>query len=379
MSRRSALIAAGLILLGQLEAWVFWDPATQGPRALAAAMVLLMALAFVWWRAAPLAVALAASGLYAAWVVIDTPAGSLMPFVLLLAAVLTVADRDSLRRAAIGGAAGLAAIWLEIALTDDDVANYAWTGFFVVAAWLGGRALRRGRERARELEDHAVLLEREREASERAAVAEERARIARELHDVVAHNVGLMVIQSQAAQQAPPATGPPVSDALRSIEAIGQEALTEMRRLLCVLREPGDDGTETGAALAPQPSLRQLDRLADSVRRAGLPVEVAVDGELPQLPAGVDVSAYRIVQEALTNTLKHAGAASARVAVSCHGGALELEITDDGDGTGNGAGSGHGLLGMRERAKVYGGAFSSGPRPEGGYAVRVSLPIEGPR
>jgi signal transduction histidine kinase len=183
-----------------------------------------------------------------------------------------------------------------------------------------------------------------------------------------------MVIQSQAAQAAPPAAAPPVRDALRSIEATGQEALTEMRRLLGLLRDGGPDD-EPDAALTPQPSLRHLDRLAETVRRAGLAVEVDA-GELPPLPAGVDVSAYRIVQEALTNTLKHAGAAHARVGVRCHSGALELEITDDGAGGGDGDGSGHGLVGMRERAKVYGGAFSSGPRPGGGYAVHVRLPIE---
>ena len=208
------VIAAGLTALGLLEVLIFWDPPTQGPRGLAAAMVLLMGGVLAWRRAAPLPVALALALLYGAWVLVDTPAGSLVPFVLLLAGVLTVADREPLARAALGGAAGLAAIWLEIALTGSELPNYGWTGFFVVAAWLGGRALRRGRVRERELEDHAVLIERERDAAERAAVAEERTRIARELHDVVAHNVGLMVIQSQAAQQASRAAEPPVAEAL---------------------------------------------------------------------------------------------------------------------------------------------------------------------
>jgi signal transduction histidine kinase len=338
-------------------------------------MVAAMAATLVARRSAPLVVALACAALYALWVLVDTPAGSLVPFVILLAAVLTVADRARLRQALVGGAAGLAAIWLEIALTGSELANYAWTGFFVVAAWFGGRALRRGRDRADQLEQHAVVLDREREAAERAAVAEERTRIARELHDVVAHNVGLIVIQSQAAQQAT-ATEPPVRDALQSIEATGQETLTEMRRLLGLLHDAGEDAA--APELAPQPSVRRLDRLVESVRQAGLPVSLDIEGELPPLPAGVDVSAYRIVQEALTNTLKHAGPARATVAVRCHAGQLELEITDDGDGSGNGRGSGHGLVGMRERAKVYGGAFSSGPRPEGGFAIRVRLPIEAP-
>ena len=148
-----------------------------------------------------------------------------------------------------------------------------------------------------------------------------------------------------------------------------------MRRFVGLMREPGDDATDGWAA--PQPSLRHLDRLAESVRLAGLAVDLDVGGDVTALPAGVDVSAYRIVQEALTNALKHAGPARAAVSVRVHGGELDLEITDDGrGGDGDGNGGGHGLLGMRERAKVYGGVFSGGPRPEGGWVVRVRLPIE---
>jgi signal transduction histidine kinase len=204
-------------------------------------------------------------------------------------------------------------------------------------------------------------------------VAEERARIARELHDVVAHSVSVIVIQAQAAQQSTKHESA-AGAALRSIETTGQEALVEMRRLLGLLRREDDE-----LALAPQPSLRHLDRLVESVREAGLPVEVEIEGDAVALPPGVDLSAYRIVQEALTNALRHAGPARARVIVRYGRRELELEISDDGSGTGSANGGGHGLAGMRERVNVYGGSVESGRPPDGGYAIRVRLPIESAR
>jgi signal transduction histidine kinase len=367
---RRFAIAAGI--LGQLEVWVFWVPGEQGPKLLAAVALALMAAALAFSRERPLAALGAICVVYATWALIDVPAGSLMPFVILLVAVFCAAELSELGPALAAGAAGLATIWLEFPLTDNDVANYAFTGVFVVGSWLAGRGLRGRQQRVDHLEDHTVRLEREREAAERAAVAEERTRIARELHDVVAHNVSVIVIQAQAGQAAG-ATGE-VGASLRSIESTGQEALVEMRRLLGLLRS-GDEEL----ALAPQPSLEHIERLAETVSAAGLPVEVQVEGEPAPLPPGVDVSAYRIVQEALTNALKHAGPARARVVLRYSPTELELEISDDGTGD---AGSengtrppGHGLVGVRERAGVYGGVVESGSRPDGGYAVRVRLPL----
>jgi signal transduction histidine kinase len=350
------VLALLLGLAAQLEVWVWWVPSEQGPRPLAAAASALMALALVWRKRAPMAVVAAVCAIYAVWTAIDPPAGSLLPFVIVLVAVFNAAQRVALRPAIAAGLMGLASIWLEFAFTDNDFANYAFTGVFVVGAWLAGRGFQ--------------TRERGAEESARAAAAEERSRIARELHDVVAHNVTVMVIQAQAVRPAAE-PGSEVARALETIESTGQEALTEMRRLLGLLRADDEE-----LALAPQPSLKHLDRLAESVRRAGLPVEVEVSGEPVALPPGVDLSAYRIVQEALTNALKHAGPARARVVVRYAGDELGLEITDDGSALGGGDGAGHGLAGMRERIRVYGGSVESGRRPGGGYVVSVRLPIE---
>jgi signal transduction histidine kinase len=360
-ARGDWFLALGLGIAAQLEVWIWWVEDEQGPRPMAAIALLLMSAALIWRRRVPLPSLCAICAVYTAWVLVDTPAGSLLPFVILLAAVFTVAQHETLRRALAGGAIGLGAIWLEIAVTDNDFANYAFTGFFVVAAWLAGRGFGSRDQRAGDLEEQA-----------RTAAAEERGRIARELHDVVAHNVSVIVIQSQAAQQS---AGPEseAGRALRSIEATGQEALTEMRRLLGLLRT-GDEEL----ALAPQPTLRHLDRLADSVRSAGLPVEVEVEGDAVALPPGVDLSAYRIVQEALTNALKHAGPARARVLVRYGPRELELEISDDGTSAAPANGGGHGLVGMRERAAMHGGELSAAPVPGGGYRVVARFPPDAP-
>lgn len=219
-------------------------------------------------------------------------------------------------------------------------------------------------------ERRVQLAERERDLAAREAVVEERARIARELHDAIAHNVSIMVIQAGAERRVLERKRGPTRDVLETIEQIGRGALTEMRRLVGMLR------SDTGDPLAPQPGLNDLPILVTQVREAGLPVELHVDGEPRELPVGIELSAYRIVQEALTNALKHAGEAHASVRVHYRAESLELEIVDDGAGGAAPVSSGgHGLVGMRERVALYGGRLDAGRRPSGGFAVRVLLPI----
>ena len=217
-------------------------------------------------------------------------------------------------------------------------------------------------------ERRAAMAERERDLVAREAVVEERARIARELHDVVAHNVSMMVVQAGAERRVVPEGS--THEVLETVEEIGRGALTEMRRLVGMLRSDSDD------PLAPQPGLEDLPTLAQQVREAGLPVALRVDGERRALPAGIELSAYRIVQEALTNALKHAGEARAEVSVRYGPDSLELEIVDDGVAPAAEVPSGgHGLVGMRERVALYGGRLDAGRRADGGFAVRVLLPI----
>jgi signal transduction histidine kinase len=215
------------------------------------------------------------------------------------------------------------------------------------------------------------LAERERDVSAREAVVEERARIARELHDVIAHHVSTMVVQAGAERRVLPPDRDDTREVLGTIERVGRGALTEMRRMVSMLRaDPAED-------LSPQPTLRDVSHLVDQMSAAGLPVELHLSGETRELPEGIGLSAYRIVQEALTNSLKHSG--GARVVVDVHYGAdlLELQVRDEGrqHGPPQVDGGGHGLVGMRERVALYGGRLEAGRQEGGGYAVRVLLPV----
>ena len=238
-------------------------------------------------------------------------------------------------------------------------------------AWLAGFALRERAEQAEAAEVRATQAEREREAAARVAVAEERARIARELHDIVAHAVSVMVLQVGAVRHKLPDELAEDGDALRGVEQTGRRALAEMRRLLAALRPEGDD-----AEFTPQPGLDGLESLLDDVGRAGLPVRLHVDGERFPLPRAIDLSAYRIVQEGLTNALKHARATQANVTVRYEPNEVDIEVRDDGSGTSTSDGLGHGLVGVRERVKIYGGEMTAGPGPEGGFVLSARLPFD---
>jgi len=235
----------------------------------------------------------------------------------------------------------------------------------LVAFWLAG-VLVHARRQTASLAARSAELQRQAEQ----AAAAERARIARELHDIVAHHLSVIVLQAAGAR----AAGKPAEASLEKIENSARQALSETRRLLGVLRDPDEE-----AGLAPQPGIGDLDALAASVRAAGLPVHLVIDGDPAALPAAVDVSVYRIVQESLTNVLKHAGPARAEVTIGCAADTVTVEVTDNGTaepGRKAPAG-GHGLAGMRERAAVFGGELAAGPRPGGGFAVRARLPLCG--
>lgn len=252
-----------------------------------------------------------------------------------------------------------------------DAVNALLVSLIAVGVCLVAFALRRRAERAARLERRAVLLERERDERARAAVAAERVRIARDLHDVIAHSVSVMTVQAGAARLLLDEEPERAREPLLAVEETGRQALAEMRRLFGIVRR-----NEGEAALAPQPSLAHLGALLEQARKAGLPVEITVEGERRVLSPGVDLTAYRIVQEALTNARKHAHPARAQVTIRYNRNALDLEITNDGRRAGNGEGPGHGLMGMRERVALYGGELEAAPRPGGGYAVHARLPVE---
>jgi signal transduction histidine kinase len=242
-------------------------------------------------------------------------------------------------------------------------------------SWLVGDNVRTRRAYTAELEERAARLEREREEQAVRAVAEERARISRELHDMIAHHVSVIAVQAGAAGEE--ATTDPAREALEVIQQTSRQVLAELRSMLDMLASD-----EAGPGLAPQPGLGEVDQLVDQSRTAGLPVELVIAGERRELPAIVDLAAYRIVQEALTNTRTHAGPAHARVELRYTDDALALEVTDDGRAAagrlGNGGG-GRGLIGMRERVALVGGKLEVGPRPGGGFRVAAVLPLDGVR
>jgi signal transduction histidine kinase len=271
-----------------------------------------------------------------------------------------------------------AIVWTTWRVKLDNGGYWAFVLVMVIFAfcWVLGEFVGARRAYLSEVEQRLRLLETERDQQAKIAVAEERARIARELHDVVAHAVSVMVVQADGAAYAVHTQPDLAERAVKTISATGREALTELRRLLGVLRAEDESGERT-----PQPGTGSLDELAERVRMVGLPVRLKLKGELDALPAGIGLGIYRIVQEALTNTLKHAGAgASAVVKVSRVGENVELDITDDGFGTPHqlvGISGGNGLIGMRERANVFGGTLDAGPRPGGGWHVHAMLPIGG--
>jgi signal transduction histidine kinase len=350
-----------------LTAVAAWDPTglagttIAGPPWLLVLLPLLMGAALVLRRRAPLLMWL---GIWAGialqnLITRHPPPGPEFLFVLFVGAY-SLGAHSSLRR----GAAGLVIIApLMILISRLGGGGMGLSAIPIGVCWLVG-VLVRVRSRATALARRNAALQQQAEQ----AAAAERARIARELHDIVAHHLSVIVLQAAGTR----ASGKSADAALEKIENSGRQALVETRRLLGVLHDPHEE-----AGLAPQPGIGELDALAASVRAAGLPVNLVIGGDHAGVPAAVDVSVYRIVQEALTNILKHAGRARADVTIGCADDEVTIEITDDGipkPGDRVPAG-GHGLAGMRERAAIFGGELHAGPRPGGGFAVRARLPV----
>jgi signal transduction histidine kinase len=292
-------------------------------------------------------------------------------------ALYTVARHHDRRVSSAAAAVTAAGLAVPAASRAAENPLFAMAIYLVlVAAWAIGDNVRRRHAYLTRVQAREAAIDEEQQERARVAVAEERARIARELHDVISHNVSVMVLQAAAGADVFATHPERAREALGSIETAGREALAELRRLLSVVQAPGDEG----GGLAPPPGLTRLPELVERVRATGLDVSLTVTGDERELPAGVDFSAYRIVQEALTNTLKHGHAATARVELRFGEDMLDVQIVDDGTGTAEADAStrrGHGLIGMRERAAVFGGELEAGPRSQGGFAVRASIPLDG--
>jgi signal transduction histidine kinase len=362
-----ALLALGLIVVGVVGFALRRPPPDEPPSAFGYALVVVAGASLAWRRRAPLIVLI----IVAAAVATGSLLGYWPEFVLLLwVAVYSAAanaERDRLARVLVPVAV-LTSVAISLGERWDRGLN--WVEVLSDLVVTLGAPLVLGRMTF----NRRRRVVRDRELAARDAVAAERAAIARELHDVVAHHMSVMVVQAGAARAVGDFDPAAASDALRQIESSGRTGLAEMRRLLGILKAEDD-----GDGRTPQPGLADLGELLDAMRATGLAVEAVVEGSSRSLPPGVDLSAYRIVQEALTNALRHAGGASARVLVRYEPNALELEIADDGPGPPDGAPTrGHGLIGMRERAQLFGGAFEAGPRPGGGFLVRARLPFEAP-
>jgi signal transduction histidine kinase len=336
-------------------------------------LILCQTAPVTWRRKAPIPTLIACSAAVVAYSTLHYRP-SLASFGFLVALFTVAAEYDRRTSVPVGlGSALLVLAMLAVIRQRIAPDTISADALIVGATWFLGDGIRIRRIHLAQLEDRATRLENEREEQARKAVIAERQVIARELHDVVAHHVSIMAALAGGAQRVFQVQPDESLHALRNIEAMGREALVEMRRMTGFLRT--DDNPD---ALAPQPGLRELDALLAQVREAGVPVTVRIEGEPRPLPVGLDLSAFRIVQEALTNVLKHAGPARAEVQITFEADRLELAVRDDGRGrTGGEKGGlpGYGQVGMRERVALFGGELRVGPRPGGGYETVARLPL----
>ena len=369
-ARRDVLIAAAVAAVFVLEVGV--SRSAHGPFLSDAAFYGAAAACLAWRRIHPISAgvgvllfALAASALGTG---VTHVAAAL---VLLVLPAYAVGHESPGRRALAGIAlfAGLMVVDTMVADGHFKVDDVGFPAGIQIASFAIGRLLRTRAQITRTLADEEARIELDRERRAQAAVGAERTRIAREMHDVIAHTMAIMVVQAGAARSVLARDPEAAVRSLETVEETGRLALAELRRMLGFLRE------DAAAQLAPQPTLDELDGLIARAREAGLPVDLHVEGEPYELDGGAELAAYRIVQEALTNTLKHAGAgARARVSLRWAPDGLELAIVDDGGAGTDVGGSGQGLVGMRERVAMLGGELTAQPRPDGGFAVRARIP-----
>jgi signal transduction histidine kinase len=362
------VIACGCLLI-LIMAVLTDDGYLSGPRWAYLATAGVMTVPLAWRRSAPLtSLVMVMTGLAVQELLVrpaPTMDEALIP---LLISAFSVAAHGTRTTAGLGlGVSfGVGAIWMGL----DDI-------FFPVVAfggaWVAGRLVHRLQRQSLMARNYAEALERERAATTRVALAEERTRIARELHDVVSHTLGVMVVQA-GGERLHSAPGSGAHTTLASLEASGRLAMEQMRRLLSMLREEADP-----RSLVPQPGLKQLDELTESVRATGLAVSVLVQGDPHPIGPDLDVSAFRIVQEALTNTVRHSGATRAEIRLDWASNSLRIEVSDDGRGpSATPSPDGHGLLGMRERVNLFGGVLSTGRSNLGGYRLVAQLPTPAP-
>lgn len=370
-SREVAVTLVAVVAL-QLDVWLLEPDAGSRPETSAAAVALGLLLLL---RKRPGQLAGATAALLVAQGLVGTQLTSMLTSaVVVMVLVFSVALRLRREAAALAAAGVLLATWVDVLLQSgrgDVASDLVFTAVVVVSLpTAAGQAVQRHRARVLELEVLTAELAHEREQRARLAVLDERQRIAREMHDVVAHSVSLMVVQAGGARRMLDSDPERSREALLAVEDVGREALAELRRVLGLLR-----GSSSPLGLRPPPGTGELAALAAATRTAGLPVELVVDGTPRPLPAGVDLAVYRLVQEALTNALKHARAHSATVRLAWSPEALEVEVLDDGPGPLVPTQGGHGLDGMRERLAAYGSTVHAGARRGGGFAVRARIPL----
>jgi signal transduction histidine kinase len=364
------VVAACLVVLGQIELWV--GNAVPVPKGLAAPLMVVMPCCIALRRRRPLFAGCVVLLCNTVLILAGGPGTAVAGAVSWMCGLYGIAVWTDARGFITGLGVLVGGNAADVLGSDTSLQN-AWlfTAIPGIAMLLARRVVRDRELRAETLAARAELLEREHELRANEAVAEERARIARELHDLVAHNVSVMVVQAGVERHALGEGQDSTRDALSSIEQAGRQALVEARRLLGMLRRNGDH-----EELEPQPSVDQIEFLVEQVERAGLPVTLGIEGERVALPPGVDLCAYRIVQEGLTNVLKHAGPARAEVLLRYAGQVLDVEVRDDGRGPAEGSVTpGHGLIGMRERVAVCGGRLETGSRAGGGFEIRAHLPL----